>query len=150
MTEDGQEGVTIRPISYDEVEHLIRLWSEAGLPIKPEGRDTIENLRTQFLESPDLFIGAFAEGIMIAVVMGSDDGRKGWINRLAVMPEWRRCGIASTLIEACEAALRRRGRQIICTLIEEYNDVSKDLFVASGYKREDEIIYYAKRDSDGV
>ena len=83
MTEDGDEGVAIRPISYDEVEHLLRLWSEAELPIKPEGRDTIENLRTQFLGSPDLFIGAFAEGIMIAAVMGSDDGRKGWINRLA-------------------------------------------------------------------
>ena len=150
MMEGDEVDLVMRPITYEEVEHLIQLWSEAGLPTKPEGRDTIENLRTQYLESPDLFIGAFAQGMMIGAVMGSDDGRKGWINRLAILPEWRRRGVASCLIDECEAALRRRGRQIICTLIEEYNDASKELFAAKGYRRESEIVYYAKRDSDRV
>lgn len=144
------EDVVIRPITYDEVDHLVDLWSEAGLPIKSAGRDTLENLRTQYLDDPDLFIGAFSEGIMVGVVMGSDDGRKGWVNRLAVLPGRRRSGIASALLAQCEEALRLRGRQILCTLIEEYNDASKVLFTEHGYIREDAIIYYAKRDADDV
>lgn len=150
MTPPSTKGIVTRPISIEEIERMISFWSEAGLPAKPGGRDTLENLRIQLTEAPDLFIGAFDEGTMVGVVMGSDDGRKGWINRLAVAPDRRHSGIASILIERCEAALRERGRLIICTLIEEYNDASKSLFAAKGYKREDDIIYYAKRDADDV
>lgn len=140
----------IRRISVEDVERMISLWKDAGLPTKPGGRDTVENLRMQLSEDPDLFIGAFDKGRMIGVIIGSDDGRKGWINRLAVIPDKRRCGVASHLLECCEAALRERGRQIICTLIEEDNNTSELLFTSKGYKREDEIIYYAKRDADDV
>jgi predicted N-acetyltransferase YhbS len=140
----------IRLVSAKDVERIISLWKEAGLPTKPGGRDTVENLRKQLSGDPDLFIGAFDKGRMIGVVIGSDDGRKGWVNRLAVVPDRRRSGVASILLERCEEALRKRGRQIICTLIEEGNDTSELLFTSKGYRREDEIIYYAKRDANDV
>lgn len=150
MQGSGMDDFDIRRISAEDVERMISLWKEAGLPIKPGGRDTVENLHIQLSEDPDLFIGAFDKGTMIGVVIGSDDGRKGWINRLAVVPDRRRCGVASHLLERCEAALRERGRQIICTLIEEDNDTSEQLFTSKGYRREDGIIYYAKRDAEDV
>ncbi len=150
MKASHNDGMEIRQISAEEIERMISLWKEAGLPTKPGGRDTVENLRKQLSDDPDLFIGAFDGSRMVGVIIGSDDGRKGWVNRLAVIPEKRRCGIASRLLERCEAALRERGRQIVCTLIEEDNDNSHQLFTSKGYKRENEIIYYAKRDSDDV
>jgi ribosomal protein S18 acetylase RimI-like enzyme len=132
------------------LERVIDLWREAGLPTKPGGRDTIEGLTRQRKESPDLFIAAFEDQRMVGVVVGSDDGRKGWINRLAVVPDRRRAGIAAMLLAECEAALRRRGRQIICALIEEGNLASRRLVETSGYRHEDVIKYYAKRDADDV
>lgn len=150
MQASGMNDFDIRLISAEDIERMISLWKEAGLPTKPGGRDTVENLRKQISECPDLFIGAFDKERMIGVVIGSDDGRKGWVNRLAVVPDKRRCGVASYLLERCEAALRERGRQILCTLIEEGNNTSELLFTSKGYKREDEIVYYAKRDADDV
>lgn len=147
---DGCGGVRLAPIAENDVSRVIELWQEAGLPTKPGGRDTVENLIRQRGQSPDLFIGAFEGERMIGVIMGSDDGRKGWINRLAVVPDRRRVGVAVMLLEECERALRRRGRQILCALIEDDNDVSKKLFEAHGYRREDLIIYYAKRDAEDV
>lgn len=140
----------IRPVHVSDIPEMLRVWSEAGLPIKPKGRDTVENLTEQVTARPDLFIGAFESGKMVGVVMGSDDGRKGWINRLAIVPDARHSGLARTLVERCEDVLRARGRQILCVLIEEYNDVSKSLFLSMGYIRENEIVYYAKRDGDEV
>ncbi len=148
--DDGCGSVRLAPITEEDIKRVIELWREAGLPTKPGGRDTIENLTRQRGQAPDLFIGAFEGDRMIGVVMGSDDGRKGWINRLAVVPDRRRTGIAAMLLEECERALRGRGRQILCALIEDDNDVSKKMFEASGYRREDVIIYYAKRDAEDV
>ena len=143
-------GVMLLPLQEEDIPQVIALWSEAGLPTKPGGRDTIENLTEQRKESPDLFIGAFEGERMIGVVIGSDDGRKGWVNRLAVVPDKRRTGIAAILLNRCEEALRSRGRQIICALIEEDNIASQKLVEGKGYKRADNIIYYAKRDADDV
>lgn len=142
--------IELRAIEDGEVEQAVSLWIESGLPIKPRGRDTVENLRKLREEDPDLFIGAFERGRMIGVVLGTDDRRKGYVNRLAVLPDRRRLGIAKMLIQRCEDAFRARGRQVICTMIEEYNAESKALFLDVGYKREDDIIYYTKREADDV
>lgn len=144
------DSMMLLPLQKDDIPKVIALWSEAGLPTKPGGRDTVENLTKQREESPDLFIGAFEGERMIGVVVGSDDGRKGWVNRLAVVPDRRRSGIAAILLARCEEALRSRGRQIICALIEDDNIASQRLVEGKGYKRGDNIIYYAKRDADDV
>ncbi len=146
----AREDVLIRPLKDEEVDETHRVWSESGLPARPKGRDTIDNLRVQRAAAPDLFIGAFKGGRMVGVVLASDDGRKGWINRLAVVPEARRHGVGRMLVEACEAALRKRGRGVFCILIEGDNPASESLFQGMSYKREDEIIYYAKRDSQEI
>ncbi|MBU4189834.1 MAG: GNAT family N-acetyltransferase [Candidatus Thermoplasmatota archaeon] len=48
--------------------------------------------------------------MLIGVVVGSDDGRKGWINRLAVDLKHRKKGVARVLINAVEDALKKIGR----------------------------------------
>jgi ribosomal protein S18 acetylase RimI-like enzyme len=106
----------------------------------------MSSLRFQRKAMPDLFIGAFADRGLVGVVLASDDTRKGWLNRIAVVPAERGRGIARALIKASEEALRKRGRRMFCVHIEEYNEESMDLFEKQGYKRESDIFYYAKRD----
>jgi ribosomal protein S18 acetylase RimI-like enzyme len=78
-------------------------------------------------------------------VVATDDGRKGWINRLAVSPEARRGGIAKALVGAAEAVLAARGILIISCLIEGENEPSLGLFASLGYARQDDIVYHARR-----
>ncbi len=139
---------TVRPIHAEELEEMTRVWIESGLPYRPKGRDAPERLEEQLRRDPDLFIGAFDGGRMIGVAIATDDGRKGWINRLAVLPDHRRKGVGRALVDACEDALRRRGRGVFSILIEGRNEASEQLFVTSGYRDESYIRYYAKRDSE--
>jgi len=133
-----------------DLQQLPELWEISGLPYRPTGRDQPEELKTQRRMAPDLFIGAFVEAKMVGAVIGTDDGRKGWINRLAVHPDYRKSGLGMALVRACEDALAVRGRGVIGVLIEGENDSSEILFQKAGYKREDDIKYYAKRDSDAT
>jgi ribosomal protein S18 acetylase RimI-like enzyme len=138
----------VRPLREDELEEMTHVWVEAGLPYRPRGRDSLEGLKSQRRRDPDLFLGAFDGARMIGAVIASDDGRKGWINRLAVLPSYQRMGVGRMIVTECEAALRKRGRGVISILIEGRNEASEALFEKSGYRDASYIRYYVKRDSE--
>ena len=140
----------IKPLTIEQYDSIITLWKEAGLPFKPKGRDSKREMETEFKRNPDLVLGAFEDGKLVGVIIGSDDGRKGWINRLAVLPACERKGVASQLIDAVERALKTRGRRIICTLVEDWNEASLNLFSKTGYVKHEDISYLSKREDDEV
>jgi ribosomal protein S18 acetylase RimI-like enzyme len=137
----------IRRLSIADYDSIIKLWEEADLPCKPNGRDSRMRMSEHMLEDSDLFIGAFQDKRLVGVVIGSFDGRKGYVNRLAVSPGTRRLGIARKLLEACENALRERGADVMSTLIEVPNHPSVELFKRCGYVQHEDIVYLSKRDS---
>ena len=85
---------------------------------------------------------------MIGSILGNSDGRKGWINRLAVDPDYRGRGLAARLIAECEKQLYSLGIKVIAALIEGDNKSSESAFSKAGYSYWDEIKYYSKRFSD--
>lgn len=149
MTESAND-IQIRELAINDLAELGSLWDDSGLPHKPAGRDTLENLRIQWRGHPCGFIGAFDDSALIGAVLATDDGRRGWINRLAVLPRYRGQGIGKALIEAAEKTLKARGISIIAALIEEDNDASRAVFMKTGYELLPEILYYSKRESDNA
>ena len=137
----------LRSLRPGEVELLGRLWTDAGLPFRPKGRDSTQNLRRQRLRDPQLFVGAFQGATLVGAVIASDDGRKGWINRLAILPSARGHGIATMLVRHCEKILMKRGRLLLCVHVEAYNTESLKLFEHLGYNKEEDIFYCTKREN---
>jgi len=140
----------IRRLTIDDYHEIISLWSRADLPFKPEGRDSRRAMEAQIRANSDFFLGAFDDGHLIGTVVLSSDMRKGWINRLAVDPDYRRRGVAKALIKESEKTLRNHGLRIFCSLIEGSNRASKALFKKCGYSEYTDISYFTKRDSDAV
>lgn len=140
----------IRRLTIEDYGALVNLWSKAALPFKPKGRDSYESIAKQMKTNPDFFLGAFENEKLIGALIVSCDTRKGWINRLAVDPDFRRRGVAKALITEAEKTLRRRGIRIFCVLIEDSNNASKELFKKCGYVEHHDIIYFSKRDSADI
>ncbi len=136
--------VEIRRLEPERVEDLLRLWREAGLPHKPRGRDSPEMLRRQMEENPEGFIGAYDGDRLVGAVIATYDGRKGWINRLAVHPAYRRRGVATALVKAAEEVLIRKGALVIAALILEDNKPSLNLFKKLGYEVGRGVVYVRK------
>jgi len=140
----------IRPLTFEAYDSIIVIWQRADLSFRIEGRDSRKMMRREFENNPDLIIGAFEKGELVGVIIGTDDGRKGWINRLAVEPNFRRKGVAKELISALEEALKKRGRRIFCTLVEDWNKASLSLFKNAGYLKHEDIFYLSKRENEDV
>lgn len=140
----------IRKLTINDYEKIVRLWSRARLPFKPTGRDSKEAIAAQMNANPEYFLGAFEDDRLIGTVIISYDMRKGWINRLAVDPDYRRRGVAKALIAECEKILRKQGVRIFCALVEDYNKASKELFKKCGFVEHRDIIYFSKRDSEEI
>jgi N-acetylglutamate synthase len=90
-------------------------------------------------------IGLTAGSTLVAVALLTHDGRKGWINRLAVDPAYRRRGLAARLIAEAERwFLEDQGLQVWSALIESSNAASRSLFERLGYGQVD-VVYVTKR-----
>lgn len=140
----------IRKLTIDDYKELTGLWVRAGLHFKQKGRDSKEALRTQMAANPHFFIGAFEGDCLVGAVVLSSDIRRGWINRLAVDPRFRRRGIAQALIAESEKVLKKDGIPVISVHVEDWNVASQKLFRKCGYTEHRDVIYFSKRDSDEV
>jgi len=70
-----------------------------------------------------------------------------WINRLAVLPDYQKRGIAKALTIEVERRLNEAGILIVTCLIEGDNQVSREFFQSLGYVGHPDIAYYSKRQS---
>lgn len=137
-------------MSIQEYEKIIDVWQRAGLSFRPSGRDGREEIGKQMAMDPEMFLGCFVGNELAGVVIGSYDSRKGWINRLAVVPEHRKKGIAKALVRKIEETLKAKGFRIIGVLIERESEESMRLFSKAGYVKHDDIYYYTKREDKEV
>lgn len=136
--------VQIRSMRIEDYDAVIMLWQRAGLSFEPQGRDSRAAISRQIEDSGHLMFVAEADGQIIGTVFGSHDGRKGWINRLAVDPRYRRQGLAQELIKRAEDALAREGLIIVAALVEAPNEPSLELFRKLGYEERRDIVYFRK------
>lgn len=145
--------VQIRFLGISDYDAIMDLWQRSGLTSpRPLGRDSRDAFAHQLEAGSGLqtVLGLEKKGELIGVVVATHDGRKGWINRLAIDPDHRRKGYAKQMIAAAEQAIRSQGIHVIAALIERDNEASLELFRRAGYHLNDQICYLSKRDSDEV
>jgi ribosomal protein S18 acetylase RimI-like enzyme len=142
--------MTIRPIRSEEYAAVCDVWEAAGLSTRPQGRDAEPEFLEQLKRFPTSYLLAEHDGRVIGVVLGTHDQRKGWINRLAVRPEYQRQAVARRLIEACERALYAQGIGIVAALVEKENTASAAIFTAAGYVTDVPVHYFCKRTRTGI
>ena len=132
----------IREFKISDHEMVTRLWKNAGLIMRPG--DELEGVKLKLQRDPDLFIVATDHEDIIGVVMGAWDGRRGWINHLAVKPEHQRKGIGKLLIAELEIRLKKKGAKKVNAQIYKSNTKSIEFFKAVGYEIHTDLIMIGK------
>jgi ribosomal protein S18 acetylase RimI-like enzyme len=123
---------TIRDCRPTETEAVLALWRQAGATVSPT--DTVEDLHRAITASPAVVLIAEAEGQIIGSVIGSFDGWRGNIYRLAVHPDFRRYGIARALVREVEQRLVRQGAGRITAWVEKEHPWAMGFWKAVGYE----------------
>jgi len=145
MTDNQAAGANpIRSAVVEDYDDILAVWSAAGLKVSRDGRDGAPAFREQLVWFADLYLVACDGDRIVGVVLGTHDLRKGWINRLAVLPEYRGRGIATALVSACDTALRGHGIHITAALVEPPNPASSRVMEKLGFRTDVAVTYFRK------
>lgn len=140
-----EQALILCDLTQEHYAEILNLWRYAGLAVRPEGRDSPDTFSRQLSGGQQRIIGLRDESRLVALAVLTHDGRKGWINRLAVDPACRRRGLAGRLVAEAERWFARDlGLEIWAALIEGDNLESLAFFKAAGYQRHD-VVYVSKR-----
>ncbi len=136
----------IKKLSIDDYEQIVKLWADAGLPFKPKGRDSRAMMAKEMQQEGVAYFGLYENSQLLAVGIANYDGRRGWINRVAVDPDRRGESLAGMIIEECEKFMRTKGAVVLTALIEDINEPSISCFQKAGYICDKSWLYFSKRD----
>jgi len=86
----------VRPARDDDIPAVLELWGEArsAAAVTPDSVPAVERLLDH---SPDGLLVAESDGRVVGALVAAWDGWRGNMYRLAVLPEYRRRGIARRL-----------------------------------------------------
>lgn len=130
-----------RDFTLDDFDSVIDLWKRAGLILSRS--DRIEGLEKKLKRDSELFFVVEEDGRIIGAVMGCYDGRRGWINHLAVDPEYQGRNIGRAIIKELEKRFKKLGCEKVNLLIEKNNCKVQGFYENMGFKT-DELIFMEK------
>ena len=119
--------------AYEENDRVavIELWKACGLVV-PQN-DPSRDIDRKLLVDPDLFLVGDESGEVVAMVMGGNEGHRGWINYVAVKPSARRRGYGKQILHAVEERIRSKGCPKINLQVRESNTSIIAFYNALGY-----------------
>ncbi|MFK8114922.1 MAG: GNAT family acetyltransferase [Rubripirellula sp.] len=134
----------IRPFLPSDETAVILLWQRAGLtrPWNDPRKDIVRKLRVQ--SQAQWFLVGLLDEQMIASVMVGYEGHRGWINYLAVDPDFRRAGHGRELMNHAEALLFDCGCPKVNLQIRKDN-LEAIAFYEVIWFAKDEVVSYGKR-----
>jgi ribosomal protein S18 acetylase RimI-like enzyme len=137
--------VSIRRGRPEDIGQVLELWARAGA--SPTVTDTWEVLAQLLGASQSILLLADIDGQLAGTVIGGWDGWRGNIYRLAVLPEYRRRGVASALMREVDAALLAMGARRITALVERDHPWAVGFWNAlerAGYRYDPTMTRYVK------
>ena len=140
--------VNISELKFDlmkkaDLPELLRLWKMCGLIIKDDILETYEvGLILQLWPACNFVIKS--DNQIIGSVLGTFNGRSGWIYRLAVHPNWQKHGLGKSLLQKAESSLINCGASKVYLSVNCGNLKVLPFYEKYGYAVAKESVYMEK------
>jgi ribosomal protein S18 acetylase RimI-like enzyme len=134
--------LAIRMYAPVDQEAVVRLWNACGLVVP--WNDPVKDIARKLRFQKELFLVAVREGKLVGTVMAGYEGRRGWINYLAVSPAHQRKGLGRRLMQEAENRLLALGCPKVNLLVRKSNSQVIDFYRKLGFSPDD-VVSLGKR-----
>ena len=136
--------MTFRLMTIEDYEKVYELWMSCvgmGLNNLDDSKEGIE----KFLKrNPDTCFVAEEEKNIVGVIIVGNDGRRGYIYHTAVNPQYRKQGVAKSLVDTAMTALQKIGINKVALVVFDRNKIGNDFWEKMGFTVRDDLIYRNK------
>jgi ribosomal protein S18 acetylase RimI-like enzyme len=137
-----QQELHIRSYQQKDERDVIELWRRCGLVVP--WNNPRSDIERKVKVNPELFLVGLINMRVVATVMGGYEGHRGWINYLAIDPDYQSRGFGEKLMLIVEERLRELGCPKINLQIRAGNAGAVKFYKRLGYSCE-EVISMGKR-----
>jgi len=136
--------INIRVMTIDDYEGVYTLWiNTPGMGLNTTD-DSKEDIDKYLKRNPTTSFVAESDGKIIGVIMAGHDGRRGFINHTAVLPDCRKQGIAKRLVDSAMDALDREGIQKVALVVFKHNEIGNGFWDNIGFTEREDLVYRNK------
>ena len=132
----------IREFIEKDTKAVIALWVRCRLVVPSNNPQ--KDIERKLEVDRDLFLVGTLENKIVATVMGGYDGHRGWINYLAVDPDYRNNGYGRLIMKEVEQRIRTKGCSKINLQVRTTNKGVIEFYQSLGYS-DDHVIGLGKR-----
>jgi ribosomal protein S18 acetylase RimI-like enzyme len=135
--------ISIRSARREDIDQVLALWEQAR-SAAASTPDTAETVTRLIEHTPDALLVAECDGELAGTLIAGWDGWRGNMYRLAVLPAYRRRGVARRLVEAGHERLRAKGARRVTALVDHAEEDATALWRATGYRLDEQISRFVR------
>lgn len=133
--------MNIRTMTIDDYHNVYALWLRTpGMGLN-DVDDSYEGMHRYLRRNPTSCFVAEVHEHIAGVILCGHDGRRGYINHLAVDPAYRRIGIASQLLQRAVTALEAEGIIKAALVVFAHNTSGNAFWERQGFTIRTDIHY---------
>jgi|TARA_B100001971_G_scaffold74269_1_gene68448 ribosomal protein S18 acetylase RimI-like enzyme len=141
-------GLSIRAVKAADLPAVESLWEEAGMTSYASSDDIAGEITSKLERDPELFLVGDLDGTVVATVMGTWDGHRGRIKRLAVTTAHRRGGLGAEMIDELEKRFVETGITKLRLEVWADNVGGLTFWAERGYELQPDIRYFVRNLDD--
>ena len=120
---------------YDEI---VELWRKTGIGVGSS--DTKDEVAAVLARNPDLFLIGKKDGKIVSGVIGTFDGRRGYVHHLAVDPDYQKKRYGKIIMDELIEIFHNMKVHKIHLFIEKTNRQVVEFYNKLGWEIRDDII----------
>ncbi len=138
----------IKIMTIDDYEKLFEMWQNTPNMGLRSLDDSKEGISLFLKRNPTTNFVAYDDDKLIGTILCGHDSRRGYIYHTVVLPEYRRQGIATNLVDMAVKALQEEGITRVCLNVMETNEQGKKFWIDRGWEKKDFLGFYSKAITD--
>ena len=136
--------INIREMTINDYEGVYNLWiNTPGMGLNTTD-DSKEGIDKYLKRNPTTSFVAEDDGRIIGVILAGHDGRRGFINHTAVLPDYRKRGIAKKLVDNTMDALDKEGIKKVALVVFKHNEIGNGFWDNIGFTDREDLVYRNK------